>query len=246
MLICNWKTFITSVKEAKSLFGAYSTIAKNSDMEIVACPPAHYLSYGTGKNFKLGAQDVSEYEGGENTGELVAGALTELGATYAIVGHSEHRARGSTNEAINKKIKKALAIGIVPILCIGEDERDTGGNYLSFLEEQLRTALQDLSKKEISEIVIAYEPIWAIGDEKHRTITSEDLHETVLFIRKIIGEICDGAQKKIKILYGGSVFTENVSGLCMSGLVDGFMLGRASVDKAELKKIVKEVNEKCF
>ncbi len=191
----------------------------------------------------LAAQDVSLTVGGAQTGEVTAGLLKELGVSYVIVGHSERRAAGESDEVVTEKARHALAHGIIPILCIGELERDPEAQYLKRIRAQVSAVVSALTAKERLNLVIAYEPIWAIGKPSIEAMQPADLGEMVLYIRKILGDVMPGrANQKVRILYGGSVDANNVRSLAAGTGIDGFLVGRASTDVAGFSALVKAVS----
>jgi triosephosphate isomerase len=188
------------------------------------------------------AQDVSVTTGGAQTGEVTAQAYAASGATYAIIGHSERRAQGDTNSRVQEKLSHALAQGLIPILCIGEHERDTEGQYLAFLREELVTAMKNLSSKEQAKIIVAYEPIWAIGKTAADAMGANELGEIVLYIRKILSELFQGGNAtRTLILYGGSVEPDNIRDLGSHTGINGFLVGHASVDPKKFTLLIKQL-----
>jgi triosephosphate isomerase len=153
------------------------------------------------------------------------------------------RALGETNEEVNKKIHSALSEKLRVILCIGEAERDRSGNYLEFLEEQLKSAFAGVDTQKLPRIMVAYEPVWAIGKSAEYAMTSTTLHETVLFVRKVLSQKYEKKLAfRMPILYGGSVEHENIAELFTKGEVDGFLVGHASVDSGEFGAMMKIVD----
>ena len=210
--------------------------------DAVICPPYIFLGEVGKATSKcaLGAQNAFYEAEGAFTGEVSPHMLVNSGVKYVILGHSERRALGESNELIAKKISMALKVGLTVILCVGEKERDDEGKYLHILEEQIKNSLKGISKKQIDSIVIAYEPVWAIGAKATGVITPEALLETVIFIRKVLSDIYD---KKIalsvSILYGGSVDEKNSSAFLKVQGVGGLLVGRASLDAEKFIKILK-------
>ncbi|MDB5265034.1 MAG: triosephosphate isomerase, triosephosphate isomerase [Parcubacteria group bacterium] len=245
LIVGNWKAYVETVEKAKKLFASAKTLASKGETEIVVAPPAPYLGVISGGKNKvaLAAQDVSITTGGAQTGEVTVALLAELGVTYAIVGHSERRARGETDAMVAEKVRHALAHGITPILCIGEKERDPDAQYLKRIREEITSVFVALSQKERMQIVIAYEPIWAIGKSVLEAITPAELAEMVLYIRKVLGEFLPGrGNLKSRVLYGGSVEPANARQLAAGSGIDGFLVGRASTDAATFAALVKAVS----
>ncbi len=232
LIVSNWKAYVESSASAKALVTAAQKLGKGSTHELVLCVPAPYIGMFSGqKGFSLGAQDVSATLGGAATGEVTAGAVASLGATYTIVGHSERRAMGETDAVIIEKVRHALAHGLTPILCVGERERDEDAQYLKTVRSQLSSLFDALTQKERMEVIVAYEPLWAIGKTADEAITAEDLREMVSYIRKVLGDFVPGkAAAKIRVLYGGSAEAANAPVLADGSGIDGFLVGHASAD----------------
>lgn len=244
LIVSNWKAYVESSTTAKALHAAAVKLARGSIHELVLCVPAPYLGLfkGSSSSVALGAQDISVTLGGAATGEVTAGLVQELGAAYVIVGHSERRAMGETNDVVLEKIHHALAHGLVPILCVGERERDQDAQYLKEIRLELSSIFSVLTQKERMMVVIAYEPIWAIGKTATEAITKEDLREMVSYIRKVLGEYLPGkASTKTLILYGGSAEATNASMLADGTGIDGFLVGHASSDVANYTALVKAI-----
>jgi triosephosphate isomerase len=187
-----------------------------------------------------GAQDLSTAESGAYTGEISGSMLNKLGCTYVLVGHSERRANHNEDDAkINKKIKAALANELKPIFCIGEELAiREAGNHISFVLEQLRNGLKGFHKPDLKKIVIAYEPVWAIGTGK--TATPEDAQEVCSAIRDELRKIgSDEIADNCRILYGGSVKSINTLDIMKEADVDGALVGGASLDPEEFARISK-------
>jgi triosephosphate isomerase len=166
--------------------------------------------------------------------------LYSFGVRYVILGHSERRALGETDDEINKKIRGALASGLRPILCVGEVARDTEHNYFNFIKTELETNLSGVSKNLISKVIIAYEPSWAISSTLNRKdATSLDSREMVIFIRKILSDKFGAEAGMVRILYGGSVSDKDAEDFLQNGGVDGLLVGRASLDAKKFGEIVK-------
>jgi triosephosphate isomerase len=243
LIVANWKAYIESPEKAKKLFTRAKLLAGKSRTHIVLAPEAPYLGLLAPKNrskVSFGVQDVSVTTGGAHTGEVTAATYASLGATYALVGHSERRAKGETLEEVVQKTAHALAHGLTPILCVGESARDTEGKYLAFIRDQITSALASLQPKDRAEVIVAYEPIWAIGKTAAEAITPLDLSEMVLYIRKVLAELLPGkSSARAKVLYGGSVEPGNERDLAGASGIDGFLVGHASVDLATFSELIK-------
>jgi len=185
-----------------------------------------------------GAQDVSAHDGGAHTGEISAAMLSALGCRYVVVGHSERREQHGEDDAlVNAKARRALAASVTPIVCVGEgaDVR-TGGGHVRHVREQVAGALAGLTAEQVAGLVIAYEPIWAVGTGE--VATPEDAQEVCAAIRREVGETWEsGAARAARILYGGSVKAANVAALMAEPDVDGALVGGASLQAEEFAGI---------
>ena len=238
-----------SLKEAEKLFSDVSkSVSDIRKTGIVICPPFLYLEKlkKISKKISLGAQDSFWGSIGAFTGEVSPDMLYNIGARYVILGHSERRAMGENNNDINRKIKGVLGAGLSPILCVGEGVRDENHEYLNFVKMQTEECLNGVSKDSISKIVIAYEPVWAIGKGAHPA-TPEEFREMSIFIRKILSDKF-GVENasKTRIIYGGSVDEKNALSFIKEGKAEGFLPGRASLDFKKFSQIIKicEASEK--
>ena len=197
------------------------------------------LVQGDNLQITYGAQDVSPHEPGAYTGEISAPMLAKLDCTWVVVGHSERREyHAESNELVSQKAKAALSQGVTPIICVGEqlDVREAG-NHVNFVVEQTRESLAELETSQLSEIVIAYEPVWAIGTGK--SASAEDAQEICKAIRGLIAELAgDEVAAGIRILYGGSVKTDTIADIIGQPDVDGGLVGGASLDGEDFAKLV--------
>lgn len=250
LVVANWKMNPESLDEAKRIFGGIRLAAKQiKNTDILVCPPFPFLSLLSRldhpKNLFFGAQNMHHERKGAFTGEVSASMIKSLNANFVILGHSERRAMGESNEIINKKIALAEEAELEPIICIGEKERDKDGAYLEFLKNQIKECLIGLPKKDLVGVNIAYEPIWSIGKSYKEAMNPTDIHETVLFIKKVLSDtfgqdIAAGA----KVLYGGSVEAENAADIARLGNVSGFLVGHASLKPDQFSQILKAVDKK--
>lgn len=243
LVIGNWKMNPPTTNAAKRLFREIKNgVARAGAAPVVIAPPFVYLSelkkiQSGSKKVVLGSQDVFWERSGAYTGEISIPMLKDLSVTHVIIGHSERRARGVTDDEVNLCAKAVLAAGLTAVVCVGEKERDTHGNYLSFVEKQARAALSGISKAKLARLTIAYEPIWAIGTGA--TATPADVHEMKLFIQKVLTHVYGrNYASKIRILYGGSVHAKNAEELLREGEADGFLIGGASLKPDEFVDIV--------
>jgi len=258
LIIANWKMNPTTQKEAEHLFGAVEKgVRKIKEAEMVICPPFIWLSFFKSsasfrsKAFKiqLGAQDCFWEEKGAYTGEISPLMLKNLGCQYVIIGHSERRKYfQESDELINRKIKTALKVRLRPILCLGEEVRDTFDsqgqplNEMSLkVSEQLEKDLMGISTAKIREIVIAYEPIWAIGTGV--PCSPDEAMKAALFIRKTLTKFYNRPiAERVKILYGGSVTSQNAADYVKGASMNGLLVGGASLNATEFVKIIENVN----
>ena len=211
---------------------------------VVLCVPATHLAAlakEKSRRLAVGAQNISEFEKGAHTGEISADMIADLGAKYCIVGHSERRAsNGDTDELVNAKIRALLERGINPILCVGEslEQRDRDLT-MEFIAYQVKAALFGLTPEQVKKVVIAYEPIWAIGTG--RTATDEQAQEVCFGIREMLRARYGALiSRKVCILYGGSMNAKNCAGLLAQPDIDGGLIGGASLKAADFGVIVRE------
>lgn len=246
LIVANWKAYVESPQKAKALFAAAKRLSGKKGIEIALAPAAPYLGLlapGNRSKVAFGVQDISDATGGAATGEVTAATARAFGARYAIVGHSERRARGESDATILAKAQHALAQGMQPILCIGEHERDTDAQYLHFIRGQITAIFSALTPHERLDVVIAYEPIWAIGRTAADAIAPSDLTEMVLYIRKVLSDHVSGdAATHMRVLYGGSVEPGNARSLASGSGIDGFLVGHASTDPKEFAALVNAVS----
>ena len=238
----NWKMNMLP-NEAMNFIEQFAPLVKDTENEVILCVPYTDLFYALlhvqGTNIKVGAQNMHWEESGAYTGEVSGKMLKSIGVEYVIIGHSERRQYfAETDETVNKKIKSALANGLKPIVCVGETlEQREQGITKNIITDQVEKALEEISAESLKDIIIAYEPIWAIGTGK--TATKEDANETIKQIREKIAEkygqnVADG----VIIQYGGSVKSSNAKELFEMSDIDGGLVGGASLKPDEFSKIV--------
>lgn len=244
LVVGNWKMNPTTLGLAKKLFLDIRKRIKHhpKHTDVVIAPPFPFISemerLSPSKRIELGAQDAFFENAGAHTGEVSVPMLKSVGCSYVIIGHSEMRAKGETDHEIFQDVKAVIKNGLTAIVCIGEDDRDAHGNYFSVVEAQLRSAIRDVPRTKLGQLVIAYEPVWAIGSGK--TATPEDVEEMKLFIQKILTDNYNrSVVQKVRVLYGGSVKKKNTLELLERGAVDGFLIGGASLRGAEFSEIIK-------
>jgi triosephosphate isomerase len=241
----NWKMNRGTPQKSKEMLDELVPRIKNIDnVDVVIAPPYTGLisAYEILKvtNIKLGAQNMYFEENGAFTGEISPSFLKEIGVEYVILGHSERRnIFNETDELVNKKLKKALSLGLKPIVCIGEllEERE-GGKTKEIIKHQMNESFKDLNRDQMIETVIAYEPIWAIGTG--RTATPEQAEEIHIFIRELISQKFDPeTATNVRIQYGGSIKPNNAEELFSKENIDGGLVGGASLSAESLAQIVK-------
>lgn len=246
MVIANWKAYVEDAQKAKKLFSLAKRLAGATKVRIVLAPPAPQLGLLSPKNaskVEFAAQDISLSAGGPHTGEVTAPMFASLGVRYVIIGHSERRAAGETRDTVAQKIAHAVTHGLVPILCVGEKERDAEGHYLAEVRADIASALEGVEPKERADIIIAYEPVWAINKTANESIGVTDLAEMTLYIRKVLAELSTAkTSAKTTVIYGGSVEPENIRGLAGGSGIDGFLVGHASIDPVMFAALVKALS----
>lgn len=243
LIVGNWKLYVPSLKEGQKLIRAIDkSFPRNIKSTVVVCPPvalavALRASY-RGRRIVFGTQDTSIELEGSNTGEVSPRQLKESGIEYVIVGHMERRAKGDTDEIVAKKAAAALSVKLQPIICVGEPKRDQEGHFFEYLRKNITDSLARVSSSDAKKIVIAYDPLWAIGNAE--APAPSVIREAALFIRKTVSELWGREHAdKVRIIYGGSVDGENADLIAEGAGVNGILPGRASVDPEAFCKIIK-------
>jgi len=229
LVIGNWKMNPPTLKDAKKLLAETKKAAASArGVDVVVAPPVVFLrALAEGRSRVSFAIQHAHFDvGGAHTGETSMQQARDAKASYVIIGHAERREAGETDEDVRKKVKVALDVGLTPILCVGEKSREGEGEHLDFVREQLRVALADVEQKQLTKVIIVYEPLWTIG--KSTTMQPRDMHEMAIFIRKALMEKFGDAAHRAVILYGGSVDASNAGAMLREGEVKGFLVGRAS------------------
>ncbi|MBP3932137.1 MAG: triose-phosphate isomerase [Peptostreptococcaceae bacterium] len=238
----NWKMHKT-IAEAVEFVNDIKDKVNNTDVEAVICAPFTLLKdlkeATKGTNIKIGAQNMHYADQGAFTGEISAPMLKELNIDYVVLGHSERRQYfNETNETVNKKVIKALEAGIDPILCVGEtlEEREASETK-NVCKEQTEKALIGVSAEDMKKVVIAYEPVWAIGTGK--TATAEDANDVIAYIREVVkGLYGEEISEEVRIQYGGSVKPSNVAEIMNQSDIDGALVGGASLLSSDYTELV--------
>lgn len=240
----NWKMHLTRAEARRLAEQLKASLSEVGGRDVAVAPPFTALATVgevlAGSSIALAAQNLHEEPKGAYTGEISGPMLVDLGCRYVIIGHSERRQYFSeTDEAVNRKIRAALAVGLAPIVCVGEtlSEREAG-RTLTVVERQVRGALRGYETSALEKVTLAYEPVWAIGTG--RTATPEQAEEVQGEIRKILARIGGPrAAEQIRILYGGSVKPDNIDALMAQPDIDGALVGGASLDAGSFARIVK-------
>lgn len=238
----NWKMNKTGFEAEDFVFALLPQIAGEDIAEVVICAPftalGNVIDSSRGTRIKVSAQNMHEEPSGAFTGEISAEMLRDIDVRVVVLGHSERRQYfNETDAALAKKIVVALENDLEPILCVGEtDDQREGGATEAVLTEQVETALAFVPKEKLAEVVIAYEPIWAIGTGK--TATDEMAQEACAFIRSLVAKLDAGAAEQVRILYGGSMKPENAVGLLSQTDIDGGLIGGASLKADDFAKLV--------
>ena len=237
----NWKMHKT-IAEALEFVNEVKDRVNNDKVEAVIFAPFTLLKdlkqATKGTNIKIGAQNMHFEEKGAFTGEISPLMLKELDMDYVVIGHSERRQYfNETDETVNKKVLKALEVGIDPILCVGEtlEEREAG-NTKDVCKVQVEKALENVSKEDLAKVVIAYEPVWAIGTGK--TATSEDANDVIAYIREVVANLYGELANEVRIQYGGSVKPSNVAEIMNQSDIDGALVGGASLEANDYVELV--------
>ena len=243
----NWKMNKTPA-EAAELVSAIKPLVADADCEVVVCVPYVDLQYVVesckGTNIHVGAENVHWEESGAFTGEISAPMLTAMGVEYVVIGHSERRTYfGETDDTVQMRVRAALNAGLKPILCVGEtlEQREKDITFET-IAIQTKIALSGVSEEELDSIIIAYEPVWAIGTGK--TATDEQANEVNHFIRSLIADLYSKeAADKFVVQYGGSMNAGNAAGLLAKEDIDGGLIGGASLKPADFAEIVKAASK---
>ena len=237
----NWKMNKTP-SEARELVTALAPLVKDAVCDVVVCTPAVNFAAVSeaikGTNIKLGAQNMHWKESGAYTGELSAAMLKECGVEYVILGHSERRQYfGETDATVNLRTLAAVKAGLTPIVCVGEKKEEREAGYTNALVSyQTLIALSGLTAEQVRGVVIAYEPVWAIGTGL--TATDEQANETIGVIREAIRSAYGDAADEVRIQYGGSMNPKNCKGLMAQPEIDGGLIGGASLKAEDFSKVV--------
>ncbi|MDP3661557.1 MAG: triose-phosphate isomerase family protein [bacterium] len=247
LIIANWKMNPGTAAEARALFLATRRAATQARrVSVTICPPFPFvplfsrLSNGV---ITLGSQDAFWRNGGPHTGEVSPEMLKDIGVTLSIVGHSERRARWETDDMVSRKAQAVVREGLSALVCIGERARDENGDFFGVLREQMKASFSKVQRRFLSDIVIAYEPLWAISKNWRDAASPAIVRETTIFIRKVMADMFGEEGVAVPILYGGSVGPENAGALLRDGDISGFLVGHESLDAEAFAWIIQIAND---
>lgn len=248
ILVANWKNGPASLEEAKKILKGYGKKRElYKKLSFFIAPPSAYFESvsAAGRGYsKLAVQNLSLAKG-VCTGEITPEIQKSFGAKIAILGHSERRSLGETDEEVSRKMRLALKSGLAPLVCVGEKARDAEGEYYEFLRNQIKASLTGLTKQAAASMLVAYEPVWAVGVDATGYLQPEELGQTARFIRKVLSDLFGRAiGEKIPVLYGGSVDDRNAGELLSAGGVQGLLVGRASLNPKSLEQIAQSLIRK--
>ncbi len=245
LIVANWKMNPETLEKARNLaIEIKNKKRKFGANKIIICPPFIYLIeiskiISQSVKMSLGAQDVFVGDGQSHTGEVSPLMLKSSGVSHVIVGHSEKRSITDTDDMVREKLFGSLESKLKVILCVGEKERNSEVRYFDEVRDQLSSALNKLPKKYIKNLVIAYEPVWAIG--KSEAMEPTDLHEMNIFIKRVLTDILKLKEVKIPILYGGSVTKGNAREIIEKGNADGLLIGRESLKVENFLELISSI-----
>lgn len=245
LVIGNWKCNPKTADDAEQLAKRVAALHKKQEAPYVGIAPTNVHLLTVGKKIAksavlLGAQNVSPYGEGAHTGEQSVTQLKSANASFVIIGHSERRAAGETDAEVAAKLQAVLAAKLTPVVCVGEMKRDRNGMFFKTVATQIKSFAKNLTPAQLKKVVIAYEPIWAIGTGK--TATVDDVKEMQLYIEKVLTTLHDRkVAQSVRLLYGGSVKPHNAKELHESGGMNGFLVGGASLKAEDFISITKAV-----
>ncbi len=250
LIIANWKMNPPTLREASILFDAIKqTALKTRNVQTVIAPPLIFLqtlaANTKAKRVQFAAQNIHFEASGAQVGETSAGQAKDAGARYVLVGHSARRENGETDLETGKKVIAALGAKLTPVLFVGEGERDQDGLFLRTIRKQVIIALKDVPQSRIKDLVLCYEPVWAISTSgSDKQITVNEIHQMVLFVHKVLTDkFGERAARKVRILYGGSVSSDNADDIFAIPGVAGAAVGGASLDAKQFGEILQIANK---
>ena len=244
LIVANWKMHPQGLSGAKALVAVTKkAVIAAKTITVVIAPPAVFLrdvaKGAKNPRFSFAAQNAHYEKEGAHTGEVSMAEVKDAGASYVIIGHAERRALGESDDDTRKKVAAAIAIGLKPILCVGEKARDEEGDYLQGFSDQVLIGLADVPKNKLKMVTIAYEPVWAIGGKE--AMSPNAMHEMSLYIHKLLIEPFGKAALSIPILYGGSIDEGNARVMLAEGEVQGLLVGRVSAEADRFASLLKIV-----
>ncbi|HEV3245277.1 MAG TPA: triose-phosphate isomerase [Candidatus Paceibacterota bacterium] len=244
IVVANWKMNPQTMREAKRLFEATRKAAESAkNVSVIVASPSIFLrelrTNYKGRRISLAAQNAHFQKEGAYTGEISMVQVKDSKASAVLIGHAERRAMGETNEETRAKLNAALTQKLQPIFCVGEHKRSGSGEHFLFVKEQLRTGLADVVTGNLGRIIVAYEPVWAIGADK--PMSSRQMHEMAIFIRKTLVGSHGEKGMKTKILYGGSIDETNAREMIVEGDVQGLLVGRASTEADQFTVLIRSL-----
>lgn len=250
LVVGNWKMNPETFEAAKAIARKTRAVcARLSSTEVVVCPPFPFIPAALSRKrtpgFRMGAQSVSLEASGPHTGQVNSQMLKSLGVEFVIAGHSEERQAGVTSAEISRKISMILDAGLTAVVCFGEKARDENGAHLDLLKSQIMETFAGVSVEKTRDVVLAYEPIWAISAKDHanQAMLPEQVYEMSLFVKKVFADVFgQDAGLKVRVLYGGSVNFRNAGDIVKIGKVDGLLVGRESVNIPGFKELIKAVD----
>lgn len=245
LIVGNWKMNPKSLAQALQIYKQVSKIRKSNIVQVVTCVPSVYLgaiSKIKKSSVQIGVQDAFYLPTGAETGQNSIAMVSSYKPAFALVGHSEVRGRGDTDNDVNQKVLEYLRHKIKPIICVGENERDNAGAYLKLIKNQIEEAMLGVARKDLKNITIAYEPVWAIGANAKREATAEECLEVSIYIRKVLTDLFGVTNTKdVNIIYGASVNANDAMGFIQNGGVNGLLIGRDSLIVKDFTKIINTV-----
>lgn len=253
LIVANWKAYLTSQREVKAYMRVfspgYARLAVSRALpQVVFCVPYTYLPFAKSllpRGCALGAQDVFWENRGPYTGEVTPQMLKDVGVTHVIIGHSERRRHlGETDEMVNKKVHAALTEGLAVVLCVGETVKASEADEkrsLDFVKMQLTKALEGVPRKLLKRLVLVYEPVWAISENAGIPDTPVDAARMIMFMRRIMARLYDAKiATSCRVIYGGSVSSQNAASFVREEPIDGVLVGSASTNAREFLKVITE------
>lgn len=245
LVVGNWKMYPERLEDARKIVSSVKRVMpKVRKTNVVLCTPHVYIPVFSGIKkgaLHLGAQDTNAKPSGSVTGEVSVSQIEQFNVDYCIVGHSERRKMGETDKEVNEKLRSVIDYGMNAILCVGEDSRDHNGEYLEVVKNQLSNCLNGVEKKFLGQVVVAYEPIWAVGAKE--AMSPRDVHEMTIYIKKVLRDIFGDTSSLVSVLYGGAVDKFNAESIVREGDVSGLLIGRQSLVAPDFIEIIRIVDK---